>query len=287
MRKLFGEYLVEKGLVSAEQLLAALVEQIHSMPALVDIIYRRKLLSPLELLAALKYQTVHRAEFRSACEALSLWGPKLAEAIEEELLRASRPIGEILVKRGSLGLEALIVALADYNACAGDLDSQPKADSRSVSPRARLSAGLNIPLIPLFAAQCDQARVARLKARALDWRRNSDQRSIEEVVREIRILRGLATILCAPQTAKLLAEIEAAAAGAMRMSRGAVADPGPDFMPLFERAVAELVALRRSILESKTEGAGGSDILADLIAFNAGNALLGKTSAIEGKAPLA
>ena len=61
--KLFGEYLVEKKIVTADALAKALVQQIKSLPSLVEIVYEQQWMKPMDLIMVLKTQHRNHASF--------------------------------------------------------------------------------------------------------------------------------------------------------------------------------------------------------------------------------
>ncbi|MBF0315350.1 MAG: response regulator [Oligoflexia bacterium] len=251
MKKLFGEYLIEKKIVSAEQLLAALIEQIHSMPTLVDIVNQKKLLSANELLSVIRVQMEQRVEFRSACETLGLWNPILEESIQKELDCHRRPIGELLVKRGSLCLETLISAMDDY------------FSSSNRTPQPPASAKVNIygPLIPLFATHLNKARMEKLHHSACNGK-------FEELFFELRLLQGFSKLLNATESSELLAKMEMASLKMMSEDPNAKTDVVLEFLTLFERALTLVRDLRQSIVESQSEAIDFGTIKKDLDDFN-------------------
>lgn len=113
MKKLFGEFLVEKGLVKEELLLEALIDQMRNMPSAVEMVYEHKLMVPSELLRALTHQTKFQVDFKRACLDLKLWSPTLEAAIKKGLDAKRVPIGQILVKKG-LDFERMTNAFDEY-----------------------------------------------------------------------------------------------------------------------------------------------------------------------------
>ena len=114
MPKLFGEFLVEKGLIQAQDMVAALVEQISKLPTLVEIVYRARLLSSESILVALRLQVRERKDFRSACIGMGVWTPAVEAAVEQELESHRIPVGQILLSQKKLGLKDLATALDEF-----------------------------------------------------------------------------------------------------------------------------------------------------------------------------
>ncbi|MBI2601443.1 MAG: hypothetical protein HYW48_00155 [Deltaproteobacteria bacterium] len=114
MRKLFGEYLVEKSIVNRTSLVEVLIEQAAALPSLAEIIYRNNLLSPDDLFNIFSYQVKNGVEFASAAKALGLWSDTLEKDIQNRLNKIRTPIGQLLVKRGLIDAKVLVDAFDDY-----------------------------------------------------------------------------------------------------------------------------------------------------------------------------
>lgn len=112
--KYFGEFLVEKKIVTSDVLVAALVEQMEALPSLVKIIMDQKLMDSGSILSALSCQQEKGFDFKSACVHLNFWTPNLEETINEELKKKRTPIGQILINRGAIDLKKLTMALDEF-----------------------------------------------------------------------------------------------------------------------------------------------------------------------------
>ncbi|MBA92696.1 MAG: hypothetical protein CMJ43_18640 [Phyllobacteriaceae bacterium] len=130
--KLFGEYLVEKKIITEEQLTSALVEQIKNQPSVVEIIHDEKLLKPNEILSILGYQTKNKLSFITAAKTLNLWSEEIGKRVEKVTFSKRIPIGQMLLKQGSAEFQTMIDALDDFLSESG---SQKKApESSSIAP---------------------------------------------------------------------------------------------------------------------------------------------------------
>lgn len=113
-KKLFGEYLVEKKLISSAQLLEILMDQLAALPTLPELLHQKRLMSDDDLLRALSHQSSSDTDFKGACTALGLWTPSLQASIASHLLEIRIPIGQLLVQKGHLTLATLTKALDEY-----------------------------------------------------------------------------------------------------------------------------------------------------------------------------
>lgn len=122
--KLFGEFLIEKGLINKEQLAEALVEQIRTMPSYVELVWRKKLIEVDNLFRVLKIQSEQGVGFREAMTALGLWNEELDRVLQSEVRAARIPLGQILVQQQQLDLGAVTKALDDF---LGKVETAPVA----------------------------------------------------------------------------------------------------------------------------------------------------------------
>ena len=113
-RPLFGEFLVEKGLVSPEAVLSVLIEQIQGQPSVAQIVHQEKLLSESDQLRILRTQANTGWDYQQAAVSLSLWTPELASRVVQASSRSKAPLGQIMVSRGIINFTELTKALDDY-----------------------------------------------------------------------------------------------------------------------------------------------------------------------------
>lgn len=135
--KLFGEFLVDQGLVSEEDVVGALMEQISSVPCIAELTFSLKLIAPKDIFKILKYQVEHQAEFRQACIEMKLWNDNIQSQIDEKLKQVRMPIGQVLLKQGKVDISALTKALDSYIMEVGndvEADKQSKEPVKVVAP---------------------------------------------------------------------------------------------------------------------------------------------------------
>ena len=114
MAKLFGEYLVEKSLITEEQLLDALIAQIEEQDSVVKIVRDLNLMNPNEILMVLKRQVVNQKSFLDSAQEFSFWSPVKADKVFRHVSALRTPLGEILLKKKILDIGKLTGALDEY-----------------------------------------------------------------------------------------------------------------------------------------------------------------------------
>lgn len=114
MTKLFGEYLVEKSLITEEQLLDALIIQIEEQDSVVKIVRDLNLMNSNEILQVLKAQVLNQRSFLDSAKDLSFWNQGKVDKIFNYLSTQRTPLGEILLKKKILDISQLTSALDEY-----------------------------------------------------------------------------------------------------------------------------------------------------------------------------
>lgn len=157
MTKLFGEYLVEKGHLSKSKLLGALIDQIKTIPSVAEIVYENSLMDHEVMLQVLLYQHCHKIGFIEAAKQLSFWTTEIHDQLDKIIMQKKVPLGEILVKSGTVSLdiiaEALDVFLTDTRFNSQQADKQPKASlvEKKIAETAGVASGSLITYFELFS----------------------------------------------------------------------------------------------------------------------------------------
>ncbi len=132
MSKYFGEFLVEKGVITKENLVDALIHQISTTPPTCQIVFENKILSSANLFDIFRYQQDHQVDFISASKALGLWGQEVQDKVNASLEELRKPLGHILVGRGLIDLKKLTHMLDEF--LSHMVVTSPKAEVAQVRP---------------------------------------------------------------------------------------------------------------------------------------------------------
>lgn len=127
--KYFGLYLIEKGLISEDSLVKALVQQIQETPSVVKICFENKLLKPSDILMILSAQQELQIDFINAAKSLHLWTDKIQDAVDNKLSYERTPIGHILLKMNAIEMTSLTKALDEFLS-----KRQPEGKVKSITP---------------------------------------------------------------------------------------------------------------------------------------------------------
>jgi len=112
--KYFGEFLVEKGVISQENLVDALIEQIATTPPLCQVIYQKKILPTTKVFEIFRYQQDQQVEFIQACKSLGVWTKEVQDRAFETIDELRKPLGHILVSKGLIDLKKLTHMIDDF-----------------------------------------------------------------------------------------------------------------------------------------------------------------------------
>lgn len=112
--KTFSEFLVEQGLITADDLVSILIDQAKQLPTPAELAREHKLLDAKQMLSVFAYQMQTSVEFVKACRDLGLWNENFAHVFSAENSRLRVPVVQLLQKSGKLQTEALVSALDSY-----------------------------------------------------------------------------------------------------------------------------------------------------------------------------
>jgi len=112
--KLFGEYLVEKNIVSTEQMVAALIRQTSKMPGMAEVAYNKKLLRPDQIFKIMKLQNSSNSGFIEAAKELNIWNDSVETKFKKALEETRTPLVQILVDMEAAKLEVITHALDEF-----------------------------------------------------------------------------------------------------------------------------------------------------------------------------
>lgn len=140
MNRLFGDFLLERKIITQEQFTHILVAQIASQPTMSSIVLENDLLDTQSLFTTLKYQFEHRVDFMEALKKLNFWNPKLESDINAILMKKQTPIGELLLKEGHIDFKVLTDMLDEYL-------SHVSTDEQNVSQEAQIASESKVSTI--------------------------------------------------------------------------------------------------------------------------------------------
>lgn len=145
--KYFGEFLVEKGVISQENLVDALIEQIATTPPLCQVIYQKKILPTTKVFEIFRYQQDQQVEFIQACKSLGVWTKEVQDRAFETIDELRKPLGHILVSKGLIDLKKLTHMLDEF---LSQLASAPvSAPVPMQNTTSEVKASIPAPLITL------------------------------------------------------------------------------------------------------------------------------------------
>lgn len=159
--KLFGEYLVEKEIISKDALVEALLEQMATTPSIAQIAYETKALSTDAILTIFKKQQELGTGFIESAKATGFWQESIAQGVSKSLVAKRIPLGQILVKSGRADLAKISHALDEYlGECQGEKDEIPAASAHN--PAATSDFSLFCDLFTTELLQDLELRAAEL-----------------------------------------------------------------------------------------------------------------------------
>ncbi|MGY3803845.1 hypothetical protein ACWNT8_07285 [Pigmentibacter ruber] len=142
---LFSQYLLDKQLLSPEQVLAIMLEQITSVPSVPEIIDEHSLLPKKDLLDILFRQQIHNKDFLTSSYELGLMKQEILEKIMAKVAVKQKSFTEIALEKGYITSEILSKEAVNYS----ELLTNKKINSQNTENKAVISDNSNNSLKPL------------------------------------------------------------------------------------------------------------------------------------------
>lgn len=275
--KRFGEYLVEKGAVSKDQLVDALIEQLKAQPLPCEILRGEKLMDPASLLAIFNLQAERGLGFISAARELGRWSEEWDGVIARASLGRRPPLGEILVRRGAIELSKMTLLLDDYLSEERSSLEGVAPVAAAPQPREDVIAAPVPTSSPAPAAEVTRCKEASSPVQAFleatsesvrqefenifsfmemwdDFKGQSQQLVLADLISSLQKIQSAAEGAGAPASAHLVGGLAVAIQNLMESS----AKLGPDVPAkvgrVGNRAIAQLWDLRESLRSDGVEG---------------------------------
>lgn len=150
MAKLFGEFLLEKEIVTKTDLVNALVKQIKLIPSVTEIVLEHKLLPIENIYDVLLIQYQKKISFVEAAKELGCWSKVISDEVERRLSLVRMPLGEILIQNGAATIEVIVHAIDQFL-------SETKFDESQNTTTSSTSGSTNLvsEVVPLNLASVD------------------------------------------------------------------------------------------------------------------------------------
>lgn len=222
--KLFGEYLVEHNIISEEVLVEALISQIKQLPSVTEIVFEQKLLDVKDLLSVFRQQSHKHCGFIEAAMDLGYWKPEISAEVDKQAAERRIPLGELLVKQGTVKMEQITKALDEFFGEGIHLlkDAEPAiaAKPAPAAPGASVLAASQVaPAGQVAAADlsknssyCDlltaafKLRITEAFCKLANGATGKDE--LRTIAEELRRTKGAARLVGAEHSEKLVAKLE-------------------------------------------------------------------------------
>lgn len=112
--KSFFDYLLEKGVLTADAFVKATLEQAKSSPTLAQISYDGKIFSADEIIKIFRVQRNSNLDFIGAARHLGLLHPEKRKLLNTVVQSYQVPLSSILIKRNYIDIKALVSALDEF-----------------------------------------------------------------------------------------------------------------------------------------------------------------------------
>lgn len=112
---LFSQYLIDKNLLTVEQVLAVMLTQISTIPSIAEIMAELDLIPKKDLLQIIQQQQILGKDFLSTAYGLGFMQPEILERIQQKVASKQKTFIEVAVEKGFLSLEKLSNEAINYS----------------------------------------------------------------------------------------------------------------------------------------------------------------------------
>lgn len=263
--KYFGEYLVEKKIVTPEKVVTAILQQTQNQPLIAQIAYEKNVFTADEMIRIFSLQQEHQMDFLNASRNAGLLTEEKWQIIDKELQQHHVPLASLLLKNGDLALKDLVHALDEFLSTAQR--PQLVKESSSNSP-VRASVNSEIPsfkfpkIDPTFGLELQGAlsenKVAEIVNVLHLVKQNASvkelvQEFLQDVLKNVHTIRGLAKAAQTPVIESLCSNMDLAIVKELRAEIPNTNHIINNLVPAIEEALHFCTKLRNAIAQYQSE----------------------------------
>ena len=112
--RFFGEYLVEKNILSTDQMIAALITQTNGIPTVAEIVHMTKLINAQDLMSIFKIQHENKSSFVEAAREIGVWNDQVQSEIDRHIQTVRVPIAQIIDDLKFAKIETIAKAFDEF-----------------------------------------------------------------------------------------------------------------------------------------------------------------------------
>ncbi len=261
--KYFGEYLVEKKIVSPDSLVQAVLQQTQSQPLAAQIAFEKKLFSADEMIKIFSFQQEHQLDFFAAGHATGLLTTDKKQSIEQELQQHHLPLAGLLIKSGSVGAKDMVHALDEFLSTA----KVPSVPS-TANLKTGTTSGHGLPsftfqkIDPTFSSELQgalsQSKITEVVNVLHLVKQNANvkelvQEFLQDVLKSILTFRGLAKAAQAQVLDHICSLLESAIVKVLRAETPDSKFITDTLVPSIEKALNFCSSMKDSIAKNQSE----------------------------------
>lgn len=126
--KFFGEYLVEKKILTSDQVITALLKQINGIPTVAEIVHQKKMIQSEDLMEILKLQHENKSSFIDAAMEIGVWNDGIENEINRQIQANRVPLWQIVNDLNFAKTETISKAFDEF---LGEVQSKPIVQTKN------------------------------------------------------------------------------------------------------------------------------------------------------------
>lgn len=271
----FGEFLIEKKIITTDRLLVGLVWQFEKQSSVLRILAETQFVTKQQILKIAKISWETKKDILQVGRELAILNDSQVEQVIEKQRQSRKLIGEMLVEIGAIGSDDLDGLLVQYQeqkaliASVGHAKLAPKEPPPTVTTEKPAASNRleeietefsTIPwqsIEPSMAVEysdfLDANKVGELEAILLGWERDRKADYLRSYFREIHTLKGTARFVKAFLSEKIIHKMEELVSDMIRVSAFIQDDHATKFVDILLKGLDVLSAIKEEIVESLSE----------------------------------
>jgi len=152
--RFFGEYLVEKNILSTDQMIAALITQTNGIPTVAEIVHMKKLINAQDLMSIFKIQHENKSSFVEAAREIGVWNDQVQSEIDRHIQTVRVPIAQIIDDLKFAKIETIAKAFDEFLGEVQSNSTKKEAPRNEVIVPAAAPAPEPVPAKSNFDSYC-------------------------------------------------------------------------------------------------------------------------------------
>ena len=208
----YGDFLVDKGLLSKENLLVCLCNQQENLPCLLRVVLDSKALAPDKIIEVIRWQIEEKKDMLSVLRERMVMEESQIQFLLERQSSYRSPLGQTAIKLGFLTQVQVEESFSAYLEALKHVEpNAPKMEQVEQSveeiPRFEFSL-IEDSMVTEYCDLFDEVKKQELEANVMSWVKSPDKETLRVFYRELHTIKGTSRFLKAFATEFIIHNVE-------------------------------------------------------------------------------